>query len=501
MVTDELRKKWGTIFMGDREASLEQIDAMQEPIFRERNRKEQEQNYLDRVKQRATDRAKAILGEAYAERQKILEEARAEAASAHGKLLDQAKQIQLQAQEELNLANQEVAKAREIRQDAELIREQAHEDGYQAGIAQANEELKVFRGEMGQGFASILQLVDAEIGKITSSWREDLVLLVQTAITAATGWVLDTRHEAILRALVVEAVTQLEQREIITVRVNPQDEALVSDMFKAAREKAPEIKQWVVNADDTIECGGLVAESGSGSVDCRREHFRELVEGILVHLTLPEGEADIARAMQIHDAVNEQAQAFLPPVEEETSPAATDEALYESVAPSGENIETFADSAEAQADVVDPPVAESSSDEVAPLLGSQTADSLNDATEFAPSPDFAANDLLPDEILQNLPEDDIAPVASGAEVSTPSLVIPEEADPVENADAQVEPDVDVPEAWLPPLGEAAPGEVAQESDIPSLSELEDELFPLDESEDSKVLTQGGFLSGDTNPAG
>ena len=34
MASDELRKKWGTIFMGEREATVEQLDAMQEPMRR-----------------------------------------------------------------------------------------------------------------------------------------------------------------------------------------------------------------------------------------------------------------------------------------------------------------------------------------------------------------------------------------------------------------------------------------------------------------------------------
>ena len=34
MPLDDLRKKWGTIFMGEREATVEELDAMQEPARR-----------------------------------------------------------------------------------------------------------------------------------------------------------------------------------------------------------------------------------------------------------------------------------------------------------------------------------------------------------------------------------------------------------------------------------------------------------------------------------
>ena len=58
MASDELRKKWGTIFMGEREATVEQLDAMQEPMRRERLKREQQEDYLERVRARAADRAR-----------------------------------------------------------------------------------------------------------------------------------------------------------------------------------------------------------------------------------------------------------------------------------------------------------------------------------------------------------------------------------------------------------------------------------------------------------
>ncbi len=476
-MSDELRKKWGTIFMGDREASLEQIDAMQEPIFRERNRKEQEQAYLDRVKARATERAKSILGEAYAERQKVLQEARQEAENAHTKLLEQAKQIQLQAQEDRDAAAQELARAREIRLEAEQIKERARDEGYQVGIEQANEELKVFRGEMGKGFATILQLVGQQIENITQTWREELVVLVQTAITAATGWVLDGRHEDIMRALVIKAVSQLEQREVITVRVNPQDEALVSDMFNAAREKAPEIKQWIVTADDKIDFGGLIAESGSGSVDCRREHFQDLVGGILTHLALPENEAEVANVLKIQDATIEQAQHFIPPPADplqeipiamenpdpaaELSAEAGEETLVRMPA-SAPEIEDALEECEAEETVTSLPNA-----------GSE-ADLANPVQEFAETP-------------ESPPLSDVS--ASGGLSESPE----------ESAMAEEE-QIGVPEAWLPPLGDEGHAESSEAIPL-SLSDLEDELFPLENGDDSNVLAQGGFLAGEDRQAG
>ena len=79
MASDQLRKKWGTVFMGEREATVDQLDAMQEPLRRERAQQQEHEDYFARVRAKAEERAREILGAAYAERQKVLDEARTEA--------------------------------------------------------------------------------------------------------------------------------------------------------------------------------------------------------------------------------------------------------------------------------------------------------------------------------------------------------------------------------------------------------------------------------------
>ena len=65
--------------MGEREATVEQLDAMQEPLRRERAQQQEQEDYFARVRAKAEERAREILGAAYAERQRVLDEARAEA--------------------------------------------------------------------------------------------------------------------------------------------------------------------------------------------------------------------------------------------------------------------------------------------------------------------------------------------------------------------------------------------------------------------------------------
>ena len=221
MASDELRKKWGTIFMGEREATVEQLDAMQEPMRRERLKREQQEDYLERVRARAADRAREILGAAYAERQKVLEETRAEAEAERQKLVREGEALKAAGKTAQEQAAAELAAARAAREEAERIREAAHDEGFQAGMDQAGDELREFRADLGQSLAVVLRAIDAQRQAIGDSWREELVELVRTAVGAGTGWLLDKEHVAILRSLVLEALNLLEDRATVTVRVNP----------------------------------------------------------------------------------------------------------------------------------------------------------------------------------------------------------------------------------------------------------------------------------------
>lgn len=288
MSSEEMRKKWGTIFMGEREASVEQLNAMQESLRREKQQKEQAGDYMERVRTRATERAREILGQAYTERQKVLDEAAEEAAARKREAASECARLKAEGDAARKLAQAELARAREELEQAEKIREGAHSEGFQAGMDQAAADLHEFRAEMGNSLAAILHALERQRRAILENWRAELAELTRCAVEAGTGYVLNKEHEAILRSLVFQSLDLLENRSTITLKVNPADEEAVSGMFRAARDRFPELKQWVVIGDEKVEQGGLVAESGSGSVDLKRDNFRQMVDGILCHLGLPD---------------------------------------------------------------------------------------------------------------------------------------------------------------------------------------------------------------------
>ena len=442
MASEELRKKWGTIFMGEREATVEQLDAMQEPMRREQLKREQQENYLDRVRAKAAERAREILGAAYAERQKVLEEAKAEAEAERQKLVREGEALKAAGTAAHEQAAAELAKAEAEREEAERIREAAHGEGFQAGMEQAEAELKEFRAELGQSLAVVLRAVDAQREAICDSWRGELAELVRTAVAAGTGWLLDKEHDAVLHSLVLEALSLLEDRGTVTVRVNPEDEATVGDMFMIARERAPELKQWIVNGDAAVERGGLVAESVSGSVDCRREHFRELVDGILVHLALPVREGEEASASAVHELVEREVEkiAALAPEPEHPVEAAPD--LTPETEPG-----IASEILEAELLPADGAVPVSDEEPGMPLEAEAAPDpSAEEATRQAAPPPVES--FVPEEA----PTPSSAPAAGKVQAETgPPSPLAEKNVPEESI-----PEEDMPQAWLPPLGEKAP---------------------------------------------
>lgn len=306
MASEEMRKKWGTIFMGDREASVEQLKAMRERVDQDRNQKNSAEDYMERVRQRAADRAREILGQAYAERQKVLEEAKAEAAVEKRIAAQECAKIKSEGESIRSLAQTELAKAQGELEEAAKIRAAAHEEGYRDGMTQAGVELQEFRAELGQSMAALMRAIERQRKAILENWRQELVELVKAAVQAGTGLVLQNEHENILRSLVYKSLDLLENRGSISARVNPQDEETVSELFRAARERFPELRQWLVSGDESIEPGGLIVESGTGSVDLRRDNFREMVNGVLEHLGLPEKEQEDRHQEEVANLVEKE---------------------------------------------------------------------------------------------------------------------------------------------------------------------------------------------------
>ena len=526
MASDQLRKKWGTIFMGEREASPQQLDAMQEPLLRERAQQQHQEDYLARVRARAEERAREILGAAYAERQKVLEEAGVEAQTRILQLTREALALKAQAQEELAQAQAEHGKARDLREEAEIIRDHAHNDGFQAGMAQAGAELKEFRADVGQMLGNMLQALDDQRHSLGEAWRDELAELARVAVEAGTGWILQAEHGRILQHLVFSSLQLLEDRATVTVRVHPDDEETVSDLFRAARERVPELSQWIVNGDASIEAGGLVAESVSGSVENLRAHYREMVNGILEYLTLPQRPQD-EPAEQAAGAVAAQGLEHLAEIMHQEAPP---EAEVPATLPDDADLEPEF-GAELGPDVTTDSSADVPADASANIQADVPADvsaGAGEAIAVGMNPDEAqaqAAQAMPDSLADSGQQNGQAEqagqgVQADQPVSGQEAELQQEPEQAEQFfdngsaphDASTAKPQDISghasEFEAAPAADAEPQPAAPaaqqqqheaQSANPSLAELEDELFPLP-AEQEDLAAKGDFGQVDFGPA-
>lgn len=438
--------------MGEREAGMAELAAMQEPLRQERQRQRHQQDYMENVRARAAERAREILAAAYAEREKILEDARREAGEQSLKLGRENGALKAAAEAEHARAAEEREAAAALRREAEEIRNAARSEGFQSGMEQAGTELVEFRAELGASLAALLRAVEDQRRSINAFWREDVAELVRAAVTAGTGWTLKNEHENILRALVLNSLDMLEDSSALTLRVHPEDEAQIGELFAAARERAPELKQWVVAADAGIEYGGFTMESVHGSVEGRREYFREMVEGVLANLVLPAGEDGID-----HDPVD-------------------GEDVHELVEREVEKITRLAPPPAAAPDAAPAPLSEESpeiaacSAEETPFPVAPRLEAETDSVAMAAEPEarsWPEHASAPE--TESLPEDFSEAPAVGAG----------------EADGQTGPDAD-------------PDNAAAEKAEPTMAELEDELFSRQADafgDTSAILAEGGFLPG------
>ena len=128
---------WGTIFMGPgaaMETTLEKVEAGGPSLAWTVGT---EAEYLDRVRAKATAKAKEILRAAQAE--------------------------------------------------ADALRGEAQARGYDDGLAQAQGELEEFRQNMGASVDAVLAAIEGGAGRIAEAWRAELVSLTRSCVEAAVG--------------------------------------------------------------------------------------------------------------------------------------------------------------------------------------------------------------------------------------------------------------------------------------------------------------------------
>lgn len=231
---NEKPRNWGAVYMGGVTMSLASVEGEKDLNWTEAD----EAAYLDRVKRKAAEMAAAIVEEA--------------------------------------------------RNEADSIRETAKNEGYNQGMAQAEQEIEEFQVAIGESASAVLGAIEGQCSAIFANWREDLVTLLRIAAEKAVGMPLVDDKARLLEQVYTQAVVALENRRNLVIRVNPEDEPAIADIVAMTQARFPDLKAWSVKADKNITPGGLVVESDDSLADNRIEKRAALVNEILRNVTLPQ---------------------------------------------------------------------------------------------------------------------------------------------------------------------------------------------------------------------
>lgn len=250
---------------------------------------EAENEYLESVKSRATEKVRALLLQAKRRSDEIVQEA------------------ELHAQE---ITAQAEKKAQEIEQKAQAAlgdAEQRYQDVYHEAVRKGHEEIQQILAQnqqiLGESTAVVLLSIHEQIAKFYDVWKEDLKQLTLDAIEVGTGWVANTEKEAILKQLLDESVQKLIDKKNFIVRVNPADAELITQVLENSREK-----NWSMESSKELEPGSLELESDNVYVKNSRSERQKFVQDILDNLVLPRSGEEELLTKHVKDTLNREMQ-------------------------------------------------------------------------------------------------------------------------------------------------------------------------------------------------
>lgn len=99
-----------------------------------------------------------------------------------------------------------------------------------------------------------------------------------------------TLDESVVMRQMREAIRRIVGVETITVRVHPDDEALVRSHRPALQSSSDSVREILIEGDESVERGGCILESATGNVDARIGSQLRQIETALFGPQLPSEE-------------------------------------------------------------------------------------------------------------------------------------------------------------------------------------------------------------------
>ncbi|MBF0480202.1 MAG: hypothetical protein HQK81_03025 [Desulfovibrionaceae bacterium] len=151
--------------------------------------------------------------------------------------------------------------------EAARIKEQAKLDGLAEGRAAAQAETEQRLGAMAGQLAGLLEAIGRERASLWEASRRDYLAVLKLALEKTLNIEIDARREEILTSLIDQALDRIDSQTMLTVCVNPADEAMAATLLERAKAANSGFSQFKIKTDPGINPGGIIMESQGGRVD------------------------------------------------------------------------------------------------------------------------------------------------------------------------------------------------------------------------------------------
>lgn len=176
------------------------------------------------------------------------------------------------------------------RADAERIRSEARKageaEGYEAGVAQALADAAPLADALRAATAGVEASLDERIDTLTRQATELAVAIAEQILSATV----EARPESVLE-VTRSALRRLSDRSRATIKVNPEDLALITQRTALLQSQLGGIDQLEIQAERRIDRGGAVVSTAAGEIDSSiAAQLRSVREIISAELAAAEAE-------------------------------------------------------------------------------------------------------------------------------------------------------------------------------------------------------------------
>ncbi len=179
--------------------------------------------------------------------------------------------------------------------EAEALRATARHEGYQDGLAQAQEDVDAHTRAMSAEVENILSQIGAQGSTIFEERRQDIIALIRLVVKKTLSVEMNEQRAASLEALMREALERIDSQRQLTIKCAPGDAEDLRTFIGTIQERNPALKYWSVKGDESLSEGGVLVEASEGKVDntvpSRWQGVEPILDQLVEQITAPDPEA------------------------------------------------------------------------------------------------------------------------------------------------------------------------------------------------------------------